>query len=287
MPGPRPWHRPTACTRPCPARRSTEVPADLAVDSSRPKLVLLRPTDDAAAADVDGDDGSHYERVGVLDRPEPVCLPEVSVALPSFRREQARRRCTMLLRCLGGVAISTALIGLFPGHAPGLGVHRAHRPGRARAGRADGLRQGARGRAGPPPFPARGRRRLGSRRPTIRRRPATPAPGTTTTSRCPGPPPAERAPAPASRPGEPPRRSGADYSGRRRGCSSAGRALRSQCRGRGFESLHLHQKPRSEGQSGIPQKITFSDVSLRVFIGHMRSKWGPYRDLIRLLFSTT
>ena len=32
-----------------------------------------------------------------------------------MRREQARRRCTMLLRCLGGVAISTALIGVFPG----------------------------------------------------------------------------------------------------------------------------------------------------------------------------
>ena len=88
---------------------------DLAVDSSRPKLVLLRPTEDAAAADVDGDDGSHYERVGVLDRPEPVCLPESAVALPAFRREQARRRCTMLLRCLAGVAISTGLIGLFPG----------------------------------------------------------------------------------------------------------------------------------------------------------------------------
>jgi len=28
----------------------------------------------------------------------------------------------------------------------------------------------------------------------------------------------------------------------------------SQCRGRGFESLHLHQKPRSEGQCGIPVK---------------------------------
>ena len=77
--------------------------------------MLLRPTEDASAADVDGDDGAHYERVGVLDRPEPVCLPEVSVALPSFRRDQARRRCTMLLRCLGGVAISTALIGVFPG----------------------------------------------------------------------------------------------------------------------------------------------------------------------------
>jgi hypothetical protein len=78
-------------------------------------LVLLRPTADAAAADVDGGDGSHYERVGVLDRPEPVCRPEVGVELPAYRREQARRRCTMLLRCLGGVAISTGLIGVFPG----------------------------------------------------------------------------------------------------------------------------------------------------------------------------
>ena len=98
-----------------PGGTTPEVAPDLAVDSSRPKLVLLRPTEDASAADVDGDDGSHYERVGVLDRPEPACLPEVSVTLPSLRREQARRRCTMLLRCLSGVVISTALIGVFPG----------------------------------------------------------------------------------------------------------------------------------------------------------------------------
>ena len=98
-----------------PGLPSTELSAEVAVDSSRPKLVLLRPTDDAAAADVDGGDGSHYERVGVLDRPEPVCLPEVGVDCPSYRREQARRRCTTLLRCLGGVAISTALIGVVPG----------------------------------------------------------------------------------------------------------------------------------------------------------------------------
>ena len=98
-----------------PGGRSPEDAPDQAVDSSRPKLVLLRPTDDAAAADVDGDDGSHYERVGVLDRPEPVCLPDVDVALPTMRREQGRRRCTTLLRCLGGVAVSTGLIGLLPG----------------------------------------------------------------------------------------------------------------------------------------------------------------------------
>ncbi len=98
-----------------PRGTSTEVAADFAVDSSRPKLVLLRPTEDAASADVDGSDGSHYERVGVLEPPDPVWLPEVSATPPSFRREQARRRCTVLLRCLGGVALSTGLIGLFPG----------------------------------------------------------------------------------------------------------------------------------------------------------------------------
>jgi hypothetical protein len=98
-----------------PGQPSADGLAEVSVDSSRPKLVLLRPTADPSAADVDGDDGAHYERVGVLDRPDPVCLPEANVALPSVRREQARRRCTMLLRCLTGVAISTALIGVFPG----------------------------------------------------------------------------------------------------------------------------------------------------------------------------
>ena len=85
------------------------------VDSSRPKLVLLRPTEDGAAADVDDNEGIHYERVGVLDRPEPVCLPQVGADLSQFRREQARNRCTVLLRCLTGVAISTGLLGIFPG----------------------------------------------------------------------------------------------------------------------------------------------------------------------------
>lgn len=84
-------------------------------DSSRPKLVLLRPTDNAAVADVDDDDGLHYERVGVLDRPEPVCVPEAHADLRALRREQARRRCSMLLRCLCGVAVTTGIIGLWPG----------------------------------------------------------------------------------------------------------------------------------------------------------------------------
>ena len=84
-------------------------------DPSRPKLVLVRPTDDRAAADIDGTDGAHYERVGVLDRPEPVCLPDTSADLAVYRRQVARRRCTVLLRCLVGVSISTGLIGMFPG----------------------------------------------------------------------------------------------------------------------------------------------------------------------------
>ena len=101
-------------------RLHTAVPASggpdaLPVDPSRPKLVLVRPTDDEAAADVDGSDGSHYERVGVLDRPEPVCLPDTTADLAVYRRDQARQRCTMLLRCLVGVAVSTGLIGMVPG----------------------------------------------------------------------------------------------------------------------------------------------------------------------------
>lgn len=97
-----------------PGAGATEAPPP-SVDGSRPKLVLLRPADGAGTADVADDHGGRYERVGVLDRPEPACVPEVGADLGSLRREQARRRCTMLLRCLGGVALSTALIGLFPG----------------------------------------------------------------------------------------------------------------------------------------------------------------------------
>ncbi len=91
------------------------VPPAAGADTSRPKLVLVRPTADADVADVDDSDGVHYERVGVLDRPEPACLPEIGADLPAFRREEARRRCTVLLRCLWGVALSTGLIGIFPG----------------------------------------------------------------------------------------------------------------------------------------------------------------------------
>jgi hypothetical protein len=85
------------------------------LDTSRPKLVLLRPTDDAAAADVDDQEGLHYERVGVLDPPEPIPAPEMGADLRAMRREEARRRFTVLLRCLVGVAVTTGFIGLWPG----------------------------------------------------------------------------------------------------------------------------------------------------------------------------
>ena len=85
------------------------------IDSSRPKLVLLRPTDDAAAADVDDGQGGHYERVGVLDPPEPVCVPDDGADPTAYRRGGARHRCTLLMRCLCGVAATTAVIGLIPG----------------------------------------------------------------------------------------------------------------------------------------------------------------------------
>ena len=94
-----------------PQAEVTAAPAD----SSRPKLVLLRPTDDATVADVDDQEGLHYERVGVLDRPEPVCVAENGADLRVFRREEARRRFTTLLRLLGGIALTTAIIGLWPG----------------------------------------------------------------------------------------------------------------------------------------------------------------------------
>ena len=95
-----------------PGQAGSDAPS--AVDASRPKLVLLRPTDNAESADVDDGDGGHYERIGVLDPPEPACLPGATADLSVYRREQARHRCTVLMRCLWGVAISTGLIGLFP-----------------------------------------------------------------------------------------------------------------------------------------------------------------------------
>jgi hypothetical protein len=86
------------------------------LDSSRPKLVLLRPTDDAYTADVGDSDGCLYERVGVLSAPEPPeqCA-EPRIELAAYRRQQARARCTMLLRGLTAMVLVTGVIGAIPG----------------------------------------------------------------------------------------------------------------------------------------------------------------------------
>jgi hypothetical protein len=83
--------------------------------SSRPKLVLLRAVRDAQAADIDGVDGSHYARVGVIDRPDPPLSPaQTPTQVAAYRRQQARRRCTFVLRLLAATAITTGIMGVLP-----------------------------------------------------------------------------------------------------------------------------------------------------------------------------
>ena len=271
MPDPRPLRRHTGCTRPprAPRRQNTAV-ADAVPAQAR---AVTGHSGRLAAADVDDREGIHYERVGVLDRPEPACVPETGSDLPAYRREQARRRCTTLLRCLCGVAISTGLIGLFPGlHLAWIFTGLCGR-GRPRAGRPDGVREGDRG-----PTAARRRARLTTPThqpgdPSSPPPPVIPARGTTKTRFGARPPPSDR---PCGRTrcrseGRP----GPDYPGCCRGCSSAGRALRSQCRGRGFESLHLHQRPRSEGQGGIPRR---SHSPTCLYVSLSRQSGSPGTD---------
>jgi hypothetical protein len=83
--------------------------------SQRPKLVLLRPVDDEGSADIDDVDGAHYERVRVLDAPEPATsLAQTRAELAAYRRQQARHRCTVILRLVITATISTAILGLLP-----------------------------------------------------------------------------------------------------------------------------------------------------------------------------
>ena len=58
-----------------PRRPVSRAATDPSIDSSRPKLAPLRPTDDAEAADVDGSDGCHYERVSVATAPSRSACP--------------------------------------------------------------------------------------------------------------------------------------------------------------------------------------------------------------------
>ena len=79
--------------------------------------------------------------------PNPSACQKWGRELPSLRREQARRRCTTLLRCLGGVAVSTGLIGVFPGmHLVWIVTGLSGLAALGLVG-SDGLRQRARGRA--------------------------------------------------------------------------------------------------------------------------------------------
>ena len=81
----------------------------------RAKLVLLRPVDDGQSADIDDSAGTHYERVGVLDPPEPpVSRGQTRAELQALRRQQARRRCSAMVRVLALLTVSTALLGLLP-----------------------------------------------------------------------------------------------------------------------------------------------------------------------------
>jgi hypothetical protein len=95
------------------ARPGATTPCDLS--SSRPKLVLLRPVDDGQNADIKDVDGAHYERVGVIETPEPpVSSAQTEAELAGYRRLQARQRCTFMLRLLGALAISTGILGALP-----------------------------------------------------------------------------------------------------------------------------------------------------------------------------
>jgi hypothetical protein len=86
-----------------------------AAPPSRPKLVLLRAVQDARAADIEDVDGAHYARVGVIQRPEPPLSPaQTDVELAAYRRQQARQRCTLVLRLLAGAAVTTGILGALP-----------------------------------------------------------------------------------------------------------------------------------------------------------------------------
>ena len=81
----------------------------------RGKLVLLRPVDDEEHADIDDFEGAHYERVGVLDPPEPPAVLDPSrVELQAHRRRQARRRCSSILLVLTGLTVTTGILGMLP-----------------------------------------------------------------------------------------------------------------------------------------------------------------------------
>jgi hypothetical protein len=96
-----------------PGGREDGSPQDL--ESSRPRLVLVRAVGDAQSADIADVDGAHYERVGVIEGPEPSVSPaQTKAGLAAYRRQQARQRCTLVLRLLTAAAVSTGILGFLP-----------------------------------------------------------------------------------------------------------------------------------------------------------------------------
>ena len=82
---------------------------------SRPKLVLLQPVGEGQSADIEDVDGAHYARVGVIESPQPPTSPALTQAgLAAYRRQQARQRCTLVLRLLTAAAIITGILGVVP-----------------------------------------------------------------------------------------------------------------------------------------------------------------------------
>jgi hypothetical protein len=96
-----------------PGGREDGSPQDL--ESSRPRLVLVRAVGDGQSADIADVGGAHYERVGVIEGPEPSVSPaQTKAGLAAYRRQQARQRCTAVLRLLTAAAISTGILGFVP-----------------------------------------------------------------------------------------------------------------------------------------------------------------------------
>ena len=98
-----------------PGGNGNGLPPSADLESSRPRLVLLRAVGDGQSADIADVDGAHYERIGVIERPEPSVSPaQTNAGLAAYRRQQARQRCTLVLRLLTAAAISTGILGFLP-----------------------------------------------------------------------------------------------------------------------------------------------------------------------------
>ena len=115
----------------------------------RAKLVLLRPIDDEESADIDDGDGTHYERVGVLEPPRapgrPPPHPGRAAGLSGARGPAAAARACCCV--LTGLTLSTAVLGVLPALRLAWILTALYRRPAARPGRAHRLRPRDRGAA--------------------------------------------------------------------------------------------------------------------------------------------